>query len=127
MNPEFHYPLTRPVVAGPNHMSELTLGQTFGPIIDAYRKAPKMRPIDTEDQEVIRAVKHTMRKGEKLIQWYARVGLGKSQILRMTKDEISRVVAQAEINRKEEALPPREAYEPKRIPARITLVDTDSL
>lgn len=49
-----------------------------------------------EDTEVVERIKHTLRPGEQLGQWYARVGLGRDQILHMNASEISRFVAIAE-------------------------------
>jgi hypothetical protein len=122
------FPLMRPVVAGPNHMNEPSIGQTFGPIIDAYRNAPRLKPVDlNDDPSVLGRIKHVLKPKEKLLEFYARTGLGKSQLMTMSRDEIKCFVAQAEANRKQEPLPPPEAYEPRRIPARMMLIDTDSL
>ena len=65
------------------------------------------------EDDIVRRIAHTMKKGEKLIQWFARVGLGRSQILQMSKSEISAFVEQAERNNSEG---PREP-EPAPMPA----------
>jgi hypothetical protein len=50
------------------------------------------------EDEIVRRVGHTMKRGEQLIQWFARVGLGKAQILSMSKSDITKFVEQAERN-----------------------------
>ena len=66
---------------------------------DRHLKLPKMTVVDLEnDHEVISRVKHTMLRGEKLGQWYARTLIGRAEILKMTRDEISNRVAMADRN-----------------------------
>ena len=115
-----------PTLAGPDP-KEQTFGQILGRIVDAYKRAPRLKPIDADDPLVIDRVRHTMRKGEKMMSWYARTGIGKTQAMTMSRAEITRFVQQAETNRTQEPLPPPELMEPRRIPARITLIDTDAL
>jgi hypothetical protein len=69
-------------------------------------KAPLQRA--PEDQELVSRIRHTMKPGEKLIQWYARVGLGKSQIMTMTKSEITRAVELAEERAKDDTTAPEQ-------------------
>ena len=99
-----------------------TYGQALARMIEVAKRTP-LKPVDTEDAEVIAKVRHTMIKGERLLQWYARVGLGKPQIMNMTKDQIAIFVATAEINRKNETLPSAESFEPRRPPLRFVMIE----
>ncbi len=55
-------------------------------------------PVFPEDPAVWGKVQHTMHSREKLGQWFARTGLGRAQIFKMTKKQISDFVAQADRN-----------------------------
>ena len=56
----------------------------------ALASTPKMQPRDLNDDPFIESkVRHTTRKDEKLGQWYARVQLGRAQILAMSKQAIA--------------------------------------
>jgi hypothetical protein len=99
---------------------------TWTQMLEAYRHAPKLKPIDTEDPAIIARVRHTMLPKEKLMSWFARTGIGRAEILAgLSRDEISRRVALAEQNRKNEPLPPPELFEPKRPPMHFA-IDTFS-
>jgi len=50
----------------------------------------------SDDAAIIARIKHTMRPGEKLMQWYARIGLGRAQILAMSAVEIAKFVQASE-------------------------------
>lgn len=53
----------------------------------------KMKAVDpNEDEEVEARVRHCLGRGEKLGQFYSRTGLSRSQILAMSKAEISAFV-----------------------------------
>jgi hypothetical protein len=79
----------------------------------ALASTPKMMAADLNDDPFIESkVRHTMRKDEKLGQWYARVGLGRSAILAMSRDEITEFAEQAEVNNRDAFVPrsdPRDA------------------
>lgn len=54
-------------------------------------KAEPLRPANPdEDWPLLAKISHTMRKGERVMEWFARVGLGRSQVFAMTRDEIKR-------------------------------------
>src|SRR5579871_3025893 len=54
---------------------------------------PKMQVSDpNQDWGIINLVSHVMRKNEKLMEFYARVGLSRAQIATMSKSEISKFV-----------------------------------
>src|SRR6266436_6446011 len=40
--------------------------------------APSASTYAADDQEIVARIKHTMRKGEHLMQWYARTGCGRA-------------------------------------------------
>ncbi len=62
------------------------------------------------EDEIVRRVRHTMKKGEKLIEWFARVGLGRSQIFSMSRSEIEAFAEQADRNNEESGVrEPRES------------------
>jgi hypothetical protein len=73
--------------------------------------AGKLRAVNLdEDHEIVHKVKHTMKKGEHLGEWYARTQIGRAQILQMDKDEITHAVARAEqrnLNEVQEPKPPK--------------------
>ena len=51
---------------------------------------PKMAAYDlNNDPEIVARVKHILLPGEKLGQFYARLGLGRAQIMTMSRSEIS--------------------------------------
>ena len=102
-----------------------TDAHAIGDLIQSYKSAgkPVAHDINT-DAEIEKRVAHVLKRGEKLGQFYSRTLLGRAAILTMSKEEITRAVALAEANRAEEPLPPPELFEPKRLPARFTLLDT---
>ncbi len=56
------------------------------------------------------AVRHTMKKGERMGQWYSRTQIGRAQVLAMSKDEIALAVRRAdERNRDHSVQEPRPA------------------
>jgi hypothetical protein len=68
-------------------------------LVAQFKKLKKMVMVNpNEDWGVIGRVKHTFKQGELLSQWYARTGLGRAQLLTMSKDQITRFVATAEEN-----------------------------
>ena len=87
-------PLARPAV---QYREAPAVG--WGDLIDRALAKGKMWVQNwDEDWEVLNRVKHVMKKGEKLGQFYSRTCLGRASILRMTKDEITQAVALAEKN-----------------------------
>jgi len=64
-----------------------------------------------------------MRKGEKLMEWFARTSIGRAEVIAgMSKDEITRRVAIAdEQNREDGTEALRKAFEPIKIPARFAV------
>jgi hypothetical protein len=73
----------------------------LGRLEKSYRNAPPLttvQGIPDFDLEVVRRIRHTLRENEKLGEWYSRTGLGRSQVLQMTRDEVSARVALAERN-----------------------------
>lgn len=104
----------------PSEPVQPTIGQWIGKALDAI--TGKMRPVDHDaDIEVRDRVRHVMKPKEKLMEFYARTGLGKPQIMIMSRDEISLFVEQAERNRAAEALPRPQAFEPKQPPHKFLL------
>lgn len=97
------------------------------PVVDQdawlQRELDKCEKIHTanpnEDWQVINLVKHTMKKGEFLTQWYARVLLGRAQVLTMTKDQITRFAALADERNANDGgyRPPQAFSEPQARPA----------
>jgi hypothetical protein len=88
----------------PRHPRE---GLGINRLWDSLKTLPKLQVVDPEnDHEVIGRVRHVMVKNEKLMEFYARTGLGRAQILRMSRDEISSFVERAVANRMNEFVPP---------------------
>ena len=107
------------------HKMQPTDAQVIGDLAQRYRNAPKPVVFDpNKDDEVLKRVAHVLKPNEKLGGFYARTLIGRAALLTMSKEEITRAVALAEANRAEEPLPPPELFEPKRLPARFTLLDT---
>lgn len=73
--------------------------------------AGKLQTVNLDDDhEIVHRVKHTMKKGEHLGQWYARTQIGRAQILQMDKDAITKAVVLADqrnLNEVQEPKPPR--------------------
>jgi hypothetical protein len=65
----------------------------------------KLRVITLEEPAIIAKVQHTMRKGEKLSEWYARTGCGRAQVLTMTKAELTNFVTVADSSAQDEWKP----------------------
>jgi hypothetical protein len=75
-------------LAGEERLSvKETVGQHVNRLVTQAQAVPKVTVDPNVDAEVIARVKHTMRAGEKLMQWYARTGLGKSRVLQMSQSE----------------------------------------
>ena len=80
----------------------------------ANAKQVKTKTIDpNNDPEIIARIKFSMLKGEQLMAWYSRVGLGRSQIMQMSKDQITAFVEQANANQNETDAT---MYAPKPVP-----------
>jgi len=75
------------------------------------------RPVAGEDQELLERTKHVRLKGERMMQFYARVGLGAAQIRNMSFDEITRFCDVAEENL--EQIP--KVFEPRPTPRKIKI------
>jgi len=108
-----------PTVAGPDPR-EMTEAQLLGRIASAYKAAPRMRAVDlNDDPSVLARIKHVLKPNEKLLQFFARTGLGRTQALTMTRAEVSQFVEQVERNRQQEASTAH--FEPRGIPARLVI------
>jgi hypothetical protein len=70
-----------------------------------------------EDFKVIGKVQHAMRKGEQLMEFYSRTGLGRAQLLVMSKDEISRAVTLADERNAEDGFSVRYVAKPAAQPS----------
>jgi hypothetical protein len=77
------------------------------------------RPVAGEDQELLDRTEHVRGKKEPMSSFHARTGLGKSQILSMSRDEIARFVAIAEQNAANE--PGTNYFEPKSAPRKLRI------
>jgi hypothetical protein len=76
-------------------------------MLDRWAKAPKAQAVDPNDDDAfIYKVSHAMKRGEKLMQFVARTGLGRAQALAMSRQEISNFVRQSEANAVNEIAPP---------------------
>ena len=114
-------------------MKQVVQGETRHPregwgikrLWDSLTSLPKLQVCDpNEDHAVIGRVQHVMLKNEKLMQFYSRTGLGRAQILQMTRDQITNFVERAETNRRNEvAMPPPAIAAPQTVPA-PRVVDT---
>jgi hypothetical protein len=82
-------------------------------MIDRSRKMPFKTEDLNDDAEMIKRVRHTMRPDEKLMEWYARTGLSKSQTALMSEAEILGWVLRAEEQGKDDPGAPRAAWAPK--------------
>lgn len=70
-------------------------------LVDAElkRRPGKLQPSNPNDDPAVeRRVKHVVKRDETLTEFYARVGLGRAQILSMSRDEIARFAEHAEQN-----------------------------
>ena len=66
---------------------------------DLTNRASKMTVFDMEDDHYLRSkIEFSMKKKETIGQWFSRTGIGRSQALAMSKDEIKRHIAVAEAN-----------------------------
>lgn len=109
------------VPAGPDPKL-MTESQAIGMLTRLYRTAPKMRVASADDDpEMHDRIRHILKQGEKLGEFYARTGLGRSQALLMSCDQILEFVEQAEKNRVEEGSPPATVWEPRRPPKQFFL------
>ena len=68
-------------------------GVNFRKMVDEAASKLRVDVSINDDEEITARVSHTMLRGERLGEWFARVGLGKSQILLMSKGEIREFVA----------------------------------
>jgi len=68
-------------------------------------KARKIEPQNPEQDYAVRdRIKHVLRKNEKIMEFFARVGLSRPQILAMGHAEISKFVEQADLRNAAEGL-----------------------
>jgi len=66
-------------------------------------KLKKMEIVNiNEDHATENRVKHTMKKDEKLSEWFSRTQIGRAQALSMSKEQITRAVALAEERNRED-------------------------
>jgi hypothetical protein len=78
----------------------------FRSMVDRWAKA-KTQVVDPNDDHAFSSkVSHAMKRGEKLMQFVARTGLGRAQALAMSREEINIFVLQAEANALNEIAPP---------------------
>ncbi len=83
---------------------------------------PAMRVGGVEaDSELLEKTKHVRRKGELMMQFFARTGCGAWQIRTSSKSEIAHFCETAQQN--EEPIPST-LFEAKRVPPKFILVDT---
>ncbi len=65
----------------------------FRKMIDKSTSTPTVDEHINNDNEIVKQISHTLLKNETLGGWYSRVGLGRAQILQMSKGEIREFVA----------------------------------
>ncbi len=92
--------LTPTPVLNPENTGWQPRGPSLSQMTEAsLRRCPQMKVIDPNtDHAVEHRIKHVLRTNEKLMEFYSRVGLGRAQILSMSKEEISLFVENAERN-----------------------------
>ena len=84
-------------VMNPEHIDTSKTQASEGAVVDAItRGIVPMNGEAIDNPAVVARVKHTMRKGEALSEWFARTGLGLSQVMSMSRSEISDFVAVVE-------------------------------
>jgi hypothetical protein len=113
-----HTPMTRPPV---KH------GQQ--PVVDTdawlqreFAKCEKLRPVNPEeDWPVINRLRDAgvLKKGEKVMEFFARTLIGRAQVLTMSKDELKNAVALADERNANDGgyRPPQTFSEPQARPA----------
>lgn len=120
-------PLSRPII---DH------GKTHNPVSGDYltRELARCTPIHTvnpeEDYAVINKLRDAavLKHGERLMEFFARTGLGRAQLLAMSIKEIQNFVRQAEANNAADGFQPQVfAGEqlrpaPRPAPARISVI-----
>jgi hypothetical protein len=76
-----------------------------------------------DDPELLERTKHVRLKGEPMMGFYARIGLGAAQIMQMSKSEITRFVETVEKNREDTERPAKSDLEfaPKSVPPRFII------
>ena len=65
----------------------------FAKMVDRSLKTKRANADINDDEEVYERIKETLRPQETTGEWYSRVGLGRAQLLQMTKREIREFVA----------------------------------
>src|SRR5580698_6384592 len=116
-----------------DHSLQMNDSMAVGALGREYQTAAKMFTTDpkeaqalTEDPKVIGRVKHVMKSKEKLMQFYARTGLGKAQIMKMSRWEISAFVERVTKNAANEPGPILSVWEQAPLPKKfsINMIDT---
>lgn len=75
---------------------------------DLRRRPGKMKAFDpNDDPAVLHRLRHVLRPDETLMQFHVRTGLGRQQIMTMSKDEIARFIEIVERNSADDVQPPR--------------------
>jgi hypothetical protein len=90
-----HTPMTRP----PVKYTEQPVVDTDAWLRREFAKCEKLRPIDAEqDWAVINALRSAgvLGKKEKVMEFFSRTGIGRAQVLTMSKDELKKAVALAD-------------------------------
>jgi hypothetical protein len=90
------------------HDNQPSLARAVGQIEMQYKNATR-KIIDpcADDPAIVRRIKHTMRKREKMMEWFARSGVSRADILAgISREEISLRVAAAELRNREEGFAP---------------------
>jgi hypothetical protein len=109
-------------------MTRLPVKHTEQPIVDTdawlrreFAKCEKLRPMDAEqDWTVINTLRSAgvLGKREKVMEFFSRTGIGRAQVLTMSKDELRKAVALAdERNANEGGYRPQTFSDPQSRPA----------
>lgn len=93
-------------------------GGSIGPLLDSVTgKLKKFDP--NSDDTVLQRIKHVLNRGEALMEFYARTGLSRAQILTMSRDEISLFVEQVESSREDYRPPAIALTQPIAVPKKL--------
>jgi hypothetical protein len=109
-----HTPLPKPIT---------DLGKVHNPATGDYltRELARCKPIQSvnpeEDYATINKLRDAgvLKKGEKVMEFFARTGLGRAQLLSMNKMEIQDFVLQAEANNATDGIQPPKAFAEVRL------------
>jgi len=88
-----------------DHSMQPNDSMALGQLSAGYRAAAKVQTVDHEDPKVRDRIKHVLLKGEKVLQFFARTGLSKSQCLQLSHGQIEDFVKRVTANAKNEPSP----------------------